>query len=610
MSFLNSIQSFSCRLWSRAGSTLSSPAPLAGSGISFALALLICGLFSWGVGLQFDTNDDMAMITLLKGHYGWTPAQDVPFLSPLLSRALCRLYHFEPDIPWYCATLYGAHLLAIFFGIRLLLAERRPLMSQGILLLVFITLYLYIFCFLNFGSTSLALWLMTSLYLVHLSLRGQLTARHVLPVAAALSLAYLLRPGTLPMELAFTIPLLIIVLVSSAWRHTLGIAAIAGTIILTSLALEYHPSCQGGPRSQHGQKTRSFFYLLGTPSGKQNDRTGEALSRTGWSWNDFRISQYWFLHDESIFSPDNINTFLSHNRNQPISTLVPSLSADYGLQSLDASRPYLLVLTIGILTLLGWAARDPASSSANATPLTLKLLALMALLCILGGIIGLACFRFPHRIFIPLFLYLLLYLALAMPLIISLLKTQGARKAAKCIAWLLALAVLLVVLRSHRNAVLAKAYVRNHHRQHVEGTTRDALEKYGEDTIFILCTPETSFEDARPWRETKDLLSYNLTPFGWMIGSPSYYGFLGKFGIRTGSELIRFALDNDRVIFVFYSSGSNVDKSISLFEAFMNQHYSSGISQLKLKSLADTTSPQGFVFLRLRSAAGARMNSP
>ncbi|WBA42758.1 hypothetical protein [Hymenobacter canadensis] len=108
-----------------------------------ALLLLAVG---WGLGAYFETNDDTAIIQLLRGTTAAVPVTDLYLYFHGLGAGLSWLYQVAPAVPWYALLLYGL-LYAATVGAftvldRLLLGRLPGPWIVGLLVLFFLVAWL------------------------------------------------------------------------------------------------------------------------------------------------------------------------------------------------------------------------------------------------------------------------------------------------------------------------------------------------------------------------------------------------------------------------------------------------------------------------------------
>ncbi|MBO0358932.1 hypothetical protein J0X19_13320 [Hymenobacter sp. BT186] len=108
-----------------------------------ALLLLAAG---WGLGCYFETNDDPAIILMLRGTTAATPVGNLHLYFHGFSNLLAALYHTWPALPWYGLVLYGLLYVAtvLVFTVldRLLVRRVPPSKLTALLILFFLTAWL------------------------------------------------------------------------------------------------------------------------------------------------------------------------------------------------------------------------------------------------------------------------------------------------------------------------------------------------------------------------------------------------------------------------------------------------------------------------------------
>ncbi|MBC6699532.1 hypothetical protein [Hymenobacter sp. BT190] len=108
-----------------------------------ALLLLAVG---WGLGAYWETNDDAAIILLLRGATAAAPVPDLHLYFHGLGAGLSWLYQVAPAVPWYALLLYGllyaTTVGAFTFLDRLLLNKLPGAWITVVLVLFFLTAWL------------------------------------------------------------------------------------------------------------------------------------------------------------------------------------------------------------------------------------------------------------------------------------------------------------------------------------------------------------------------------------------------------------------------------------------------------------------------------------
>ncbi|UOG76907.1 hypothetical protein MTX78_09970 [Hymenobacter tibetensis] len=94
----------------------------------------------WGLGCYFETNDDPAIIMLLRGTTAGAPVTDLHLYFHGVSAVLAALYQLWPALPWFGLLLYGLLYIATvltFTVLDRLLVGRVPSSHITVLLVLF-----------------------------------------------------------------------------------------------------------------------------------------------------------------------------------------------------------------------------------------------------------------------------------------------------------------------------------------------------------------------------------------------------------------------------------------------------------------------------------------
>ncbi|NMA73222.1 MAG: metallophosphoesterase family protein [Bacteroidales bacterium] len=178
------------------------------SRIAFLLSILTISLLSLAGRMIFESNDDMAMIAILSGRYGDIAIPDGIFISSILSHILYFGYNLFPSLPWYSAFMYFCQIVACFLFYKNIIRVFKDNASRAVLIIVFISLYSYMFYRLNFASTSLFLWFSVVTYVfVELIFKPcNYEKRNLALLSMLLSFSYFIRPTVLPIALILSLP--------------------------------------------------------------------------------------------------------------------------------------------------------------------------------------------------------------------------------------------------------------------------------------------------------------------------------------------------------------------------------------------------------------------
>ncbi|WP_282198974.1 hypothetical protein [Collibacillus ludicampi] len=546
---------------------------------------------------MYETNDDMIMVSLLSGQYGQHAHPDGVFLSLPLSELLYVLYRFNIHIPWYSLTLYLAQWIGCILGYRMILSLTKGLFHKLLMILVFFSLYSFIFLRLNFASTSLFLWCMACLYLAYLNLTRQPAGWHSVLPGCFLGFSYLIRPDIIFVGVCYSFPIWFSFLLPNMKKRF--VYMIVPLLLFVSLSSGFAHVMHGSDAYKQYDKfnsVRSSF--MDTAMGDFHSGTEEALRKTGWTLDDYRMAKLLWIHDEDIFNSESFQTFLQKNAVPYVSLF----SLSKGISAIKGTMGYGWLLLCALFIIMG------SNTVAYELPLgkerLIRRLSVLSFLMIIMGIMVLACIRFPNRVAIPLYIDLLGLMVLMKPLFTQ--KNKGA--IAKRMTFVAGLVMILLSLNNYGN-LEQQAYVREINKRHFEDSIRLLQQEY-RDPLFIHLRINLVADTANPFKEFGDVQHYNMVPASWVIRSPYYYDSLHQYGLSSGKEIVPFSVNNKNAIYIFFESGDYFQFSSfsRYFENHLNTHYASLYTnkRLRIEPVLHTTfqdgdgHSQGWVFFQLK----------
>ena len=127
-----------------------------------------CGLFIAIVTIQFltsfiarpmfETTDDLTIISILYGHFGYSAYADGMFISKILSQLLFILYDIT-YLPWYSILLYFLQAISLLLLLKMILIVVSGKHLKMIVIIALFVLYQYLFVRLNFSVHKFAVML-------------------------------------------------------------------------------------------------------------------------------------------------------------------------------------------------------------------------------------------------------------------------------------------------------------------------------------------------------------------------------------------------------------------------------------------------------------------
>lgn len=168
-----------------------------------ALLLLAAG---WSLGCYFETNDDPAIVLLLRGTAAAAPVANLHLYFRGISTVLASLYAVSPAVPWFglllYALLYVATVLVFSVLDRLLTGRVPPVQITTLLVLFFLTAWLEHGLWFNYVRVPL---LLTGAGVLFAAQRPQSRGAFLLAIAA-FGLSWLIRPSPAFMGVLIAVP--------------------------------------------------------------------------------------------------------------------------------------------------------------------------------------------------------------------------------------------------------------------------------------------------------------------------------------------------------------------------------------------------------------------
>src|SRR5690606_18968093 len=142
-----------------------------------------------------------------------------------------------------------------------------------------------------------------------------------------------------------------------------------------------------------------------TGMSRYNDNTAGALDKVGWSIHDYSLAKSWFMHNEEVYNPNLIHTFLELNKGEAASLFSYAKSITYF--SNEVFQKYVILVLVGFLSIIfirkeeyGYSVSDIKKG---------RMLSILGIGIILFGIAAISGIRFPMRISMPLLIFLFMF---------------------------------------------------------------------------------------------------------------------------------------------------------------------------------------------------------
>lgn len=529
----------------------------------------------WLLPVRYAINDEFGIIVrTLNGQGGGQPDPYSPFLiSQALHYVLYLLYKYWPSIPWLGMLMYSAVYLG--FSLMLGLLFRSADVKYSLLVVAPLVLLIgYCLSFISVTAASLILEFAVFLCLTEWVIKGRCPEKHPMLYAFFLTfcflLSYVFRWRLVLYSLFFAVPVLFF-MKKGQFKKVLPFVVVLAVFIVGDRALFYCKSTNEHKAFAEYNQIRSVFNdtLRGQYYG---DITLKALGKTGWSPEDYAFFRLWILYDEVLFNPASIETFTTENDPQDKAPVL-ELAANRIKKSLNASKRYTLVLAFSILSLFLYRLGSLLRLSIQDK---LKIVAALGAVC--TGIVFLMYYRFPARLYVPLYSYLLGTAFLIFRL--EGLPSAGGRDVPTLRKIGVAASLLLMVLTvgfvtAQGRQILHVLEASQKEKEYIHRCLTDVKEKsIHPDPLLVLADPlyGLRFETVHPLRELSDFPDVRVFPGGSRIGSPAYFDALGQIGLKGGREFLRWIIDNDEVFLILMAGEGGRDQTVRyLWESYFSR---------------------------------------
>jgi hypothetical protein len=450
-----------------------------------ALLLLAAG---WGLGCYFETNDDPAIILMLRGTTAAAPVSNLHLYFHGFSSLLATLYHTWPALPWYALVLYGLLYVAtvlVFSVLDGLLLGRVPAgWITALLVLFFLTAWLEHGLWFNYVRVPL---LLAGAGVLFAAQRPH-SRRALLLGILVFGVSWLIRPSIAVLGLLLAVPgacwlsgrrAAPILLAAALWAG-IGAAVLAAGRTPQAAAL----------RTIDVPKAYLNDYQLLRPIPRTATDTLGLQSVRAWMMADSTLITNALFQRSTRFDPD---YFLHHTAPAKLQVLLNLVLRDY--------FPLLLLQAV----LWGWVAVSTAMPGRRW--FWLMQLGYAGVILALGVVL-----KLPPRLGLPVFdfwaLSSLLYILRAG-------SPAPDRRLATILAVLVVAAVPYGYKTLHRRTVLQVERQRNQQlRQHLTA-------KLPPKALLVTDVVSATYKSANPFRNPDPHPAKMLTLTGWTTADPS-----------------------------------------------------------------------------------------
>ncbi|MBW2172596.1 MAG: hypothetical protein JRF69_11600 [Deltaproteobacteria bacterium] len=321
---------------------------------------------------------------------------------------------------------------------------------------------------------------------------------------------------------------------------------------------------------------RSVFH--DTVKGFYNgDITLRALDKVGWTFDDYAFFRFWILYDSELFNLDTIAAFTKANDPQnkaSVFGLIPKRI----MRSYDKSKHYTLVLAFSILSLFLYRFHSLVGLSRSD-----RLRILCSLGLIVGSVIFFMYYRFPGRLFVPLYAYLVgasfLMFQVGNKLFQGRSRTPTSRKIAVVSAMLL-VALSLGQVYAQGKVLVADLATRERMKEYIHrcmGVVKNRTIQ--RDPLLVLMHPSTGLrsEAVHPLKELADFPDVRIFPGGSVINSAVYFQALRQLGLKDGRAFLRWLINNEEALLVLNAkSNERTEMAKHLWESYYSRRIAPG----------------------------------
>ncbi|WP_022822897.1 hypothetical protein [Hymenobacter norwichensis] len=450
-----------------------------------ALLLLAAG---WGLGCYFETNDDPAIILMLRGTTAAAPVSNLHLYFHGFSNMLAALYHTWPALPWYGLVLYGLLYVAtvlVFSVLDRLLAGRVPASwITALLVLFFLTAWLEHGLWFNYVRVPV---LLAGAGVLFAAQRPQSRAALVVGVVA-FGISWLIRPSIAVLGLLLVVP-------GACWLSGRRAAPVLAAAVLWA-------AVGAGVLNVVRSPQAAALRTVDVPKANLNDyQLLRAVPRTATDSLGIRAVRAWMMADSTLL---NENFFRRATRLEPAYFLRHTAPLKLQVLLNLVLRDYFPLLLLQ-LVLWGWV--GGASDAPGRRWFWLVQLGYMGLVLALGVVL-----KLPPRIGLPVFDFWVL------GNLLYVLRVGGQapdRRLATILVVLAIVAVPYAYKTLHRRSILQ---VERQHNQQLRQQLTAALPPA---VLLVTDVLPATYKSASPFRNPDVVPAKMLMLTGWTTADPS-----------------------------------------------------------------------------------------
>ena len=563
-----------------------------------ALFLCVCLLL---LPVRYETNDDFGNIERLQTHQVISPDKSSPVLSKTLVTVLIALYRTVPDIPWYGIIVYGALFLGVALNYGVLTRSCNPLLLVLISPLFFLFVF-HSFVFLSHTTAALLLEFGVFISLLEWVLKKdspyEKRGYYAVLLTLGLILGYLLRWILVSYFLVFGAPLLLFIHISQLkkiWPFVLAVVVVIfadrGFAAFTVTSEQQQYLTYNSLRADFHDSPEGFF---------RKEITSKAIEKAGWAPIDFIMYKHWVLYDNVLFNAETLKIFLKENnvdvKSKPVQNALGKMKANY-LQSKHHTRVATLVAIIAFIFYFPNFKKTSKNSIIKIG---------LSWCFFLGLILFFAYYRFPPRIYIPMYIFYLSFLFLSLNIRANNEKRSKSLVVKKS-AWIITIFLTLIAYKTAWTQISSSLGLLDHslnEKNYVNYCLADLKLKIKESSPLIVrmkMTDSLSKEKIHPLKEKTDFTDMFVMPGGTSVNSPRYHQILTMLNLKNGRHFLQWCANNKRVYFVYFArSKKEHEKFISWWDAYYRVRIFPG-KNLRFKKVRDYRgkSGSGIIFYQL-----------
>jgi hypothetical protein len=336
-------------------------------------------------------------------------------------------------------------------------------------------------------------------------------------------------------------------------------------------------------RSDFNDTVKGFYH---------GERTLQALKKVGWSFDDYAFFRFWILYDSELFNVDTLKTFTKANNPQKEASVIGLIPGRI-MRSYEKSKHFTLVVILSILSFFVYRLHNLRRLSRSD-----RLRIVCALGLIAGSVVFFMYYRFPGRVFVPLYIYLSGMSFLVFQAGSASFRGQGHVPSPGKITVVSAMLLVLLSLgqvHAQGKALIQDLESRKAMKDYIHRCITEVKNKtiYG-NPLFVLMDPSTGLrsEAVHPLKELSDFPDVRLFPAGSKINSRVYFDALRQLGLKDGREFLKWLINNEEALLVLHTnSNERTEKVKYLWESYYARRIApgQGVSMLPVHDFRGST---------------------